>query len=110
MKPLAILIVLGAAGLASCKSSPDYNQPLPEGWPALIPVAPGERPNFTVDWPAMRDELIPALDRSIEWTRKEYAEQFFPIEGVTHERALALGFFRRRGGLSRGSPQRSTSR
>jgi membrane-bound lytic murein transglycosylase A len=92
MKPSAasiLLVALVAGGLAGCKSKPDYNRPLPEGWPALLPVTPEERPDFAADWPALKSELLPALERSIEWTRKEYAEQFFPIEGVTHERALA---------------------
>ncbi|MCB9905192.1 MAG: MltA domain-containing protein [Planctomycetes bacterium] len=35
-----------------------------------------------------RDELMPALERSIEWTDRDYARNFFPIEGVTHHRAL----------------------
>ncbi len=89
MKLPAAVLALLAAGLAACAGSPDYERPLPEGWPALLPVPPGEHPDFAADWSAMKDELSPALERSIEWTRKEYAQQFFPIEGVTRERALA---------------------
>ncbi len=78
-----------AALCASCRSTPDYGRPLPPGWPALIELAPGEpRPAFGEEWYA-RAEILPALERSIAWTRKEYARQFFPIEGVTRERALA---------------------
>jgi len=84
--PAAALALLA---VAACKSTPDYNRPLPEGWPALLPVSAKDMPDFAADWPAMRDELVPALDNSIEWTAKDYAEQFFPIEGVTRERALA---------------------
>ena len=86
MKPLAAALLLA---LASCESAPDYNRSLPEGWPALLPVAPEDTPSFTADWPAVREEMLPALDRSIEWTRMEYAQQFFPMEGVSHGRALA---------------------
>jgi membrane-bound lytic murein transglycosylase A len=77
------------AGLAACKATPDYSRPLPAGWPALIPLAPDEpRPSFAEEWYA-RDELLPALERSLEWTARPHARQFFPIEGISHERALA---------------------
>lgn len=93
MKPshlAALLAVLaGVAPLAACRATPDYSRPLPEGWPALLPLGPGEpRPDFGAQW-YERDELTPALERSIEWTRRAHAQQFFPIEGVDHERALA---------------------
>jgi membrane-bound lytic murein transglycosylase A len=87
---LAAMTALVGLGLGACKSAPDYERPLPDGWPALLPLEPGEpRPDFVADWPQARQHLLPALERSIEWTRKKYAEQFFPIENVSHELALA---------------------
>ena len=74
--------------LPAC-TTPDYSRKLPDGWPALLPLKPGEaRPNFREEWEA-RDEILPALERSIEWTKKPSAANFFPIEGVSQERALA---------------------
>ena len=32
---------------------------------------------------------MPALEHSIEWTTQGLRRRYFPIEGVTHERALA---------------------
>jgi membrane-bound lytic murein transglycosylase A len=74
---------------AGCKTTtPDYWKPLPAGAPALLPLAPGEQhPDFAQQWNS-RDELLPALAGSIAWTKKPSSEHFFPIERVTHERAL----------------------
>ncbi|HVS17692.1 MAG TPA: MltA domain-containing protein [Planctomycetota bacterium] len=81
--------VLVLTALAACQTRPEYGRPLPEGWPALIKLAPGEaRPDFAPQWNA-REALLPALERSIAWTRKKHAEQFFPIEGISHAHALA---------------------
>src|SRR5690606_5215300 len=38
---------------------------------------------------ADRDAMVAALDRSIAWYGKPSSRQFFPIEGITHERARA---------------------
>jgi membrane-bound lytic murein transglycosylase A len=95
MKPFRIggrragLPLLALLLAAACRTTPDYNRPLPEGWPALLEVEPADIPPLQCDWPAVKDQLLPALERSIAWTRKDYADQFFPIEGVTRERALA---------------------
>jgi membrane-bound lytic murein transglycosylase A len=92
MKPhlAALLLVAPVAGLLpGCRTTPDYTRPLPDGWPALLPLEPGEpRPELGQEWYA-REDLLPALERSIEWTRRPHARQFFPIEGISHERALA---------------------
>ena len=90
MKTMRIAALLAlSATFASCRATPDYSRPLPDGWPALLPLGPNDpRPDFGAQW-YQRDELVAALDRSIEWTRKPHAEQFFPIEGVDRERALA---------------------
>ncbi len=81
---LSILLALGA-----CTSTPDYTRTLPEGAPALIPLGPDEEvPDFSRQWEE-REDILPALDRSIAWTSREYARRFFPQAGVTHDRALS---------------------
>jgi membrane-bound lytic murein transglycosylase A len=82
-------VVLALSALAACHAKPEYGRPLPDGWPALLKLGPGEKwPDLAQQWND-REEILPALERSIEWTRKKHAEQFFPIENVTHEHALA---------------------
>lgn len=86
-KVLCLTLLLGT--LAACKTTPDYGRPLPLGAPALLPLAPGEKhPDFGPQWNE-RDTILPALEQSIAWTRRPSAAQFFPTEGVSHERALA---------------------
>lgn len=89
--------VLAAATAPACSlfqtapAEPDYGRPLAPGAAALIELGPDERrPDMrgTWTWPE-REELVPALERSISWTRSKHSEQFFPIAGITHERALA---------------------
>lgn len=83
---LGLLVALCA--LSACKTTPDYGRPLPPGAPALLPLAPGEEhPDFGPQW-RERESILPALDQSIAWTKREHARQFFPIEGVSHGRAL----------------------
>ncbi len=85
MKRLSLLLVLP---LFACRAIPDYNRELPEGANALILVEdPNAIPDLSEEW-FQREEILPALAHSIQWTRKKHAEQFFPIEGITHERAL----------------------
>lgn len=90
---MKLRIVVTALALAffaaACKTKPDYGRPLPPGAPALIELKPGERrPDFAREF-ANRDELIPAVERSLAWTRSKHAAQFFPKEGITLERAIA---------------------
>ncbi len=67
---------------------PDYGRALPEGAAALLKLGPNERkPDLAVTW-TERADLLPALERSIQWTRLEYAQQFFPMAGISHPRAL----------------------
>lgn len=72
--------------LVAC-AAPDYGRPLPPGAPALIKLSPSEpHPDFSEGF-IHRDELMPALDRSIEWSKKESSKAFFPMEGISYERA-----------------------
>lgn len=74
---------------AACKTVPDYGSPLAEGAPALLPLGPNEKiPDLAHEWEA-RDAILPALENSLAWTRREHAKQFFPIAGIDHARALA---------------------
>ena len=85
---LHLALALTIAALSACQT-PDYGRPLPEGWPALLPLKKGEtRPNFRDSW-YDRDEILPAVERSIEWYARPSSQQHFPIEGVTHARARA---------------------
>lgn len=89
--------LLAAATAPACSlfqttpAEPDYGRPLAPGAAALIELAPGEpRPDMRGTWTWQeREELAPALDRSISWTRTKHSQQFFPVAGITHERALA---------------------
>jgi membrane-bound lytic murein transglycosylase len=72
---------------SACQVAKDYGRPLPEGAPALLPLDPGEAPpRFGHDVYA-KAEILPALEQSIAWTKKKSSAKFFPIEGVTQERA-----------------------
>ena len=67
----------------------DFGRPLPLGADALLPLGPGEPvPDLRATW-FQRAEILPALAQSLDWTRSPQAGSFFPIEGVTHARALA---------------------
>ncbi|HEV8112146.1 MAG TPA: MltA domain-containing protein [Planctomycetota bacterium] len=74
---------------AACKTVPDYGRALPPGAPALIALKPGEaHPDFGAQW-RERDDLAPAVEQSIEFMKRKSAPRYFPIENVSHERALA---------------------
>lgn len=91
---LLFLIVLSALALPGCRqnrAAPDYARPLPAGASALREV--------TGPW---RDQIIQetatqlvdpafaqALGRSYDWFRIDSTQAFFPLEGVTHQRARA---------------------
>ena len=82
------MLGLALLALTACQSAPaDYGRPLPPGAPALLLLRPGEpRPDLRASFHD-REEIWAPLSRSIEWTRREYAKQFFPIEGIDHELA-----------------------
>jgi len=84
--PCTLLLTLLAA---ACKTTPDYNTPLGDGVSALIPLGPRDKvPDFGRQWED-RHDLVPAIERSITWTKRTHAQQFFPIAGIEHDRALA---------------------
>jgi len=87
----SLLVFWVLAAFTACvtpAATPDYARPLPAGAESLIPLKPGEEgPNVRAQWLARRD-ILPALDRSIDWTRKPSAKGYFPIAGIDYERAL----------------------
>jgi membrane-bound lytic murein transglycosylase A len=89
MKTNAAWIGVLALLVGACTVTPDYGRPLPEGAPALLPLrATDRRPDFSFEW-YRRQEIVPAVDLSLEWMQKSSSRQFFPIEGVSHGHALA---------------------
>jgi membrane-bound lytic murein transglycosylase A len=89
MKSPLLSITLLCLGFAACKTTaPDYGRELPPGAPALLPLDPGEKhPDFAPQWNE-RADILPALDSSIAWMKKDSSKTFFPIEHITHARAL----------------------
>ena len=86
MKHLHLVLLVLILSFASCKTAPDYGRALPEGAPALLPLGPDDHvPDVRSQWNE-RDQILPALDRSIAWAKKPTSAKHFPIEGVTVER------------------------
>ncbi len=89
--PRAAFAGLGIAfalSFSSCQS-PNYGQALAPGADALIPASFAElKLPIAEQWEA-REEILPALERSIKWTQRDHAEKFFPIAGIDHALALA---------------------
>jgi len=88
MKRLPLVLALSSILSTACvvPGEKDFETPLPAGASALIEVE-GEWPAIDSQW-YEREDILPALDRSIEWTDRDYARSFFPVEDVSHERAL----------------------
>jgi membrane-bound lytic murein transglycosylase A len=92
----ASALTLLTFGAAACQvyqpvrtgETADYGRALPAGADALIRLGPGDEiPNLTGSW-VQRDQILPALERSIQFTRSKHASQFFPIEGISQQRAI----------------------
>jgi membrane-bound lytic murein transglycosylase A len=75
--------------VTACATTRDYATVLADGASALLPLGPRDKiPDFSGQW-AQREDILPALDNSIAWTRREQARSFFPVAGIEYERALA---------------------
>ncbi len=89
-----LLLAVGVlCGLAACttprSAEPDYGKPLPHGADALLPLGPDDTPpDFAADW-RKRDQILEALDRSIDWVAKPSARTHFPAAGISYERTVA---------------------
>jgi membrane-bound lytic murein transglycosylase A len=87
MKNFAAFFAVVLLSLTACRSTPDYGRALPFGAPALLPLGPNDPvPEFQDEWEA-RAEIAPALENSLAWMAKPSSKRFFPIEGITFERA-----------------------
>ena len=92
----ALALTLLHFGATACQVYPpvkvpenvDYGRALPAGADALIRLGPGDPiPNLTGCW-VQREQILPALERSLQFTRTQHAAQFFPIEGISQARAI----------------------
>ncbi|MFT7487209.1 MAG: membrane-bound lytic murein transglycosylase A [Candidatus Paceibacteria bacterium] len=89
MKRALLQLVSLTFALSACNLTPDYAKELSDGINPLIALGPeDEMPDFSMQWKE-RDEILPALELSLQWTRREHARQFFPQAGITRERAIA---------------------
>lgn len=78
-----ILCLVGAACAA-----PNYDTELPPGARALIPLGPSEAiPDLGSQF-YERPDILPALERSVAWLKRPHAARQYPVEGISHERAL----------------------
>ena len=85
---VGLLFAATACQTVGIESGPDYSRPLPAGASALIPPGPDEVPPSLGHVCPERASVRPALEHSLRWTRMDYANQFFPVAGITHDRAL----------------------
>jgi membrane-bound lytic murein transglycosylase A len=86
------LLLLTLTGLVACRSAaplPDYARPLPPGEPALRVVDGPVRAQVlqTAAEQLADAALVTALGRSADWFRVASTQEFFPIEGISHDRA-----------------------
>ncbi len=92
---LLIALLAGCAGTSSTTHAPgsstlDYTRPLSEGQPALRMVGSGDpAPDLAAAWRGRDLFLRDAMDHSLRWFEAPSSRQWFPIEGVSHERARA---------------------
>jgi len=85
-----LLAALVLGGCASGKPRPDYARPLPPGAPALRKVTdPARWPDLRVGFRDRDPGLIEALERSEKWFYAPSTLNWFPIEGISHDRAHA---------------------
>ncbi|MEM8737439.1 MAG: MltA domain-containing protein [Planctomycetota bacterium] len=82
-------LALTAPGCRTAPDNPDYARALPAGAAALAPVT-GPRRDLILQEAADQlaaPDFVEALGRSADWFRLPSTPQFFPLEGVTHDRA-----------------------
>ncbi|NNF42849.1 MAG: murein transglycosylase [Phycisphaerales bacterium] len=74
---------------ASMRPTEEYSRPLPPGASALRRVDPERLPDLGAAYRRRDPALVTALDASLDWFRAPSSRNFFPFEGITHERANA---------------------
>ena len=100
---MIVVAALLACFLIGCQSAgPQYARPLPPGARALRKLPADQWPPLSPALLADRADLLAAAQRSLAWFDKPSTQQYFPVEGVTHEHAhasvLALCQLLERGG------------
>ena len=75
----------------------DYVRPLPPGAAALRKIIdPAKLPDLAGAWTANDNDLLTALDRSLNWFNKPSTKQFFPVNGISHYHAqISVHAFRK---------------
>lgn len=69
-------------------TKPPYDRPLLPGQQALSKVTnPSQIPDFTLACLDLR-ELKLSIEKSLSYLRKPSSKQFFPVSGITHQRAV----------------------
>jgi len=74
----------------------DYYRPLPPGADALRKITdPAQLPDFRPAFAADRAALLAALERSIAYFTYPSSRRYYPVQGITHDRAQrSLAAFR----------------
>ncbi len=68
----------------------DYSRPLPPGAPALRRITdPARIPDFRRAFNTDREALLTALNHSIRYFGYPSSKKYYPIQGITHDRAAA---------------------
>jgi len=95
VKVILALILFAVLTVVGCKpapreiAKPQYDRPLPPGAPALVKITdPYEIPDFTLACLDL-DDLKEAVANSINYMKKPSSKAFFPVQDITHDRALA---------------------
>lgn len=93
---LSLLFLIGCSGGGKAVQSPltptlaDYARPLPPGASALRRVTnPNDLPDFAAAFMNRDVFVLDAIDRSLKWFAAPSSKQFFPFEGISHERSEA---------------------
>ncbi len=86
-------------------AAPNYSRPLAEGVSALRRVT-GPVPDLAEAYRGADDLLLAAIDRSLGWFDAPSSRRFFPLDGVTHDRARASLVAMRRLLTAGSTPQR----
>ena len=69
-------------------AKPAYNRPLLPGQQALIKLTnPSQIPDFTLAGLDLHG-LKPTIEKSLNYLNKPSSKQYFPVSGITHQRAL----------------------
>lgn len=86
----ALIVAMAALVVGGCKppEKKDYSRPLPQGAYALRKIAPENYPDFTLGFPANREKLVTSVDWSLDYLAHKSSQNYFPIQGLTHDQAV----------------------